>query len=553
MSSISTQQDYIEVLTGVSFYDYAWDDRSQGLFPKELLQLLKHLHENLELERQALLSSRKERQEKYDAGELPQYLDKNSAAVQGNWQIAPIPRDLLTRRVEITGPVHEAKMVINMLSRNEAGDRADTAMLDFEDSMKPTWENVINGFYNVIGAASLTLTDRKTLPNGSEKIYKLDPKDMALPMIRVRGLHLNEINLKINDQPISAGLFDLGVCFFHTAKILIAQGKTPKYYVPKCEHYLEARWWNKLFTMLEEALEISMGTLKVTFLIETLPAAFQIEEILYEIRDHAVAMNVGRWDKIFSDIKVLKNHAERNLADRGTITMKSPWMLNYAKRLIKICHSRGALAIGGMAAFTPGKTVEMREAQNIKVAEDKAFEVSIGHDGCWVSHPYFIGVALKAFPKNHQLDVLLEDFDKYPDIMPKAVGAKTLPGLRKNLRVGMAYMQGWNSGRGCVAWDNMMEDLATMEISRVQVWQWLRHNTRLDDDDYVDKEGVKKCFNEEFEKICEEIRESTAGQPEEVINDMITQFSRAKDEAEKLYLEERFRDFLTENSYLARA
>lgn len=549
MSKTVLQNDYIEVIPSVAFYYAAGTESAKSVLTPNFLELLKSLHEKFEPQRQALLEARTKRQEEYDRGQVPQYLDQNSEAAAGNWKVAAIPADLMRRRVEITGPVNSARLVINMLSPNEEGRCADTAMLDFEDSMKPSWANVISGIHNVIGAADGTLTDRKKMPDGSEKVYRLDAANMAVMMVRVRGIHLNEINLKINGQPVSAGLLDLAACFYHTAKKLISQGKTPKYYVPKCEHFLEARWWNNLFTELELALEIPMGTLKATFLIETLPAAYQIEEILYEVRDHAAGMNVGRWDKIFSDIKVLKNHKDRNLADRASITMLSPWMLNYAKRLIKICHNRGAFAIGGMSAFTPGKDATVREKQLAKVFEDKQFEAAIGHDGCWVSHPYFIGTAMLAFVSDNQLDRMLDDFDKYPDLLPRADGPKTLAGLRKNIRVGVAYVRGWKQDLGCIAWDDLMEDLATMEISRVQVWQWLHHRTRLDDGTEVCPDLVKKLFETELQQIETELGEAMKGQPEAVIEETLEQFREAKREAEEIFLQERFADFLTENSY----
>jgi len=275
------------------------------IFTPGFVKLLSALHDKFETKRQILLLERKYCQNHYNKGSLPQYLDKNSEALTTDWQVAAIPKDLMRRRVEITGPVNDPKMVINMLSRNKEGDRADTAMLDFEDSMKPIWTNVISGYRNVMTAVAGTLTHQSP-----GKTYKLNPKDMAGIMVRVRGLHLNESNIEIGGVPVSAGLLDLATCVYHTSKKLLAQKKTPKFYIPKCEHYLEARWWNKLFLNLERFMDLPKGTIKCTFLIETLPAAFQIEEILFELQDHIVGLNVGRWDKIFSDIKTLKHHAE---------------------------------------------------------------------------------------------------------------------------------------------------------------------------------------------------------------------------------------------------
>jgi malate synthase len=521
-----------EIHPGVKFSDRYWNQDYQNLFPFELIILLKKLHHKFEERRLSLLHERKERQCLFDSGDLPAYLTKDSQAIRGDWKISTIPSELLRRRVEITGPVNSTKMVINMLSRNEHGDRADMAMLDFEDSMKPTFRNVLNGFKNVIGAVSGDLSY-----STGKKNYTLNPKDKAYVMVRVRGLHLSESNVKIDGQKLSAGLFDLAVTFYHTARLYLQEGLTPKYYVPKCEHFLEARWWSDLFKELESSMGLPTPTLRTTFLIETLPATFQVEEILYEIRTHAVGLNVGRWDKIFSDIKVLRNHSDRVLPDRALITMERPWMENYAKRVIKICHDRGAFAMGGMAAFTPGKTSEEREEQTRKVLFDKSREAQWGHDGCWVSHPYFIGVALKAMSFENQLHRKL-DFDKYPDLIPKGSGPYTVKGLRTNVRVGIAYMYGWQTDLGCIALDNLMEDLATLEISRAQTWQWLRHGVVLDDGTKVTQELLLKVFDEEYERLLHEYQE----EPHSFLEQ---DFKEARNAAYALFAADELQDFLT--------
>jgi malate synthase len=528
-----------ETQNGFSFPQTFWSSEGGVLFPPELTGLLCELHREFDPERQRLLIERKKRQSLYDQGELPQYLDRHSEAVTGDWKVAPLPPELQCRRVEITGPVNSAKMVINMLNRNETGARADMAMLDFEDSMKPSFSNVLKGYKNVIGAVSGQLT-YSAPAEGSRpaKVYRLNSGDTAYVMVRVRGLHLNESNVKIDDEPISAGLLDLVTCFYHTAKIYLEKNLTPKFYVPKTEHYLEARWWKKLFTHLEKKLQLPIGTLRATFLIETLPATFQVEEILYEIRDHAAGLNVGRWDKIFSDIKVFKNHPDRILADRSTINMQKPWMENYAKRIIQICHRRGAFAMGGMSAFTPGKTSLQREEQSRKVFEDKQREASWGHDGCWVSHPYFIGIAMQAFQSQNQLHIEIPEFDKYSDILPVGGGPYTLNGLRTNLRVGIAYMHGWNKDIGCVAFDNLMEDLATLEISRAQTWQWLHHSITLDDGQKVTRQLVKEIFEEEREKILREWSE-------EENTDLVAELRKATDDASTIFLQNELPDFLS--------
>ncbi len=389
--------EFTDIGEGVTINSAAWTAQAQRVLVPEALALLSRLQRALEPRRQELLEARKTRQAAFDRGELPGFLDPDEHPdAHDDWQVAPLPADLLKRRVEITGPISDPKMVINMLSRTADGHRADAAMLDFEDAMKPSWNNVMQGVENLIGAAEGTLTFVKpATAETPEKVYKLDPDDMPLLMARVRGLHLSESNLLVDGTPVSGGLMDYVLSTFHTARTLMEKGKTPKFYVPKVEHYLEARWWNDLFTMVEEALDVAVGSFKATFLIETLPAAFQMEEILYELRRHAAGLNGGRWDKIFSDIKVLRAHSDRVMADRNTIGMNRPWMSNYVKHLIKVCHKHGAFGMGGMAPQTPGRTKEMRQQQVQKVVDDKIWEASIGHDGCWVSHPYFIGPAMK--------------------------------------------------------------------------------------------------------------------------------------------------------------
>ena len=538
---------------GVAVHDQAWTDQAERVLPPELLAILAELHHTLQPMRETLLADRTRRQAAFDDGALPGYLPEDEhPEARGDWQVAPLPDDLLQRRVEITGPVNNAKMVINMLSRNDQGDRADAAMLDFEDSMKPTWPNVLDGIENVAAAADGSLTYTKPATNGQpEKQHALDPDDMPLLMVRIRGLHLDESNVRVDGTPISGMLFDLACVAYHSAQTLLDQGKTPKYYVPKVEHYREARWVNTLFERVQTALSIPTGTFKATFLIETLPAAFQMEEILYEYREHAAGLNGGRWDKIFSDIKVLKEHPDRVLADRNWINIQRPWMEMYVKQLIKVCHKHGAFGMGGMAPHTPGKTEELREQQVAGVVDDKKFEASIGHDGCWVSHPYFIGPAMKPFKEKldaagatNQLDVI-PDIPDQPDLLPKGdVGPKTIDGIRVNVRVSIGYMKGWNQGLGCVAWDNRMEDLATFEISRAQIWQWLHHNVELDDGTAVTRDLIRRIFDEELATIEEEARGFFAGQPDAVIEKQIERFRQAREDAERIFTEETMRPFL---------
>ncbi|MGH9464324.1 MAG: malate synthase [Thermoanaerobaculia bacterium] len=537
--------DRVEVAPGVEVHAPAWTPAARRVLTPAAIRRLAALHRDFEPQRRILLAERRERQSAWDRGATPRHLDDPvTAPHRGEWRIAPLPRDLRRRRVEITGPVSDAKMVINMLTRNAAGERADAAMLDCEDSMKPSWANVVAGVGNLIGAVDGTLSYEPPAAAGRPaKLYRLEPDDMPLVMLRCRGLHLVESNLTVDGQPVAAGLFDLALAVHHTAATLLAQGKTPKYYVPKCEHYLEARWWNEIFAALEEAEGLTPGALRVTLLIETLPAAFQVEEILYELRERAAGLNVGRWDKIFSDIKVLAEHPDRVLADRATISLARPWMRAYAERLIAVCHRHGAFAMGGMAAFTPGRTAERREEQTRKVVDDKRFEAGLGHDGCWVSHPYFIGPALSAFPRDHQLDVRPAVAQR-PDLLPQGGGPRTLAGLAKNVRVGIAYLQGWQADLGCVAWEDLMEDLATLEISRAQTWQWLRHGVALYDGPRVDRALVEKVFAEELARIRAEL--SAAGTATAAADE----FAAAAEVARAIFTEERLRPFLTDRSPL---
>jgi malate synthase len=542
---------------GVALHAGADTPAARRVLPHDALALVARLHRALEPQRRRLLAARAERQRAWDAGAAPERLpDDVLAESRGDWRVAPLPDDLLTRRVEITGPVSDARMVINMLSRTADGDRADAAMLDFEDSMKPAWDNVVAGVENVVGAARGSLTAVKTDADGTVlKTYALDPDDMPLLMVRVRGLHLDESNVRVDGRPVAAGLLDLALCAFHTARTLVEQGKTPKYYVPKVEHHCEARWWNRLFSLLEDELDLAPSTLRATFLIETLPAALQMEAVLYEIREHAAGLNGGRWDKIFSDIKCLRTHPDRVLADRATIGMNRPWMRDYAKELIRVCHRHGAFAMGGMAAYTPGRDPETREDQTAKVVADKEFEASIGHDGCWVSHPYFIGPAMRPFldaldGAPNQLDAMPDGLPDVPDLMPKGGGPYTLDGLRTNVRVAIGYTKGWNEDVGCVAWDDLMEDLATLEISRAQVWQWRSQAVRLESGETVTDALVRQVFDEEEAKIVDALAGAFRG---EALDRERALYRQAAADARAVFLEDEMRPFLALASPLADA
>jgi malate synthase len=541
---------WTRVADGVEVYAAAWSGRARRLLPPDLLEAVAEVQRSLQPRRAELLAARRERQAAYDDGARPDYLPEDELpAARGDWAVAPLPEDLRRRRVEITGPVNNAKMVINMLSRNAEGDRADAAMLDFEDSMKPTWANVLAGLENVKGAAEGSLTFvRPASGDRPAKTYALDPDDMPLVMVRIRGLHLDESNVRVDGRPVSAAVFDLVCTAYHSARALLDRGRTPKYYIPKVEHYTEAAWMDALLRAVQERLGVDPGTFRVTFLIETLPAAYQMEEILYVARDHAAGLNGGRWDKIFSDIKVFREHADRVLADRNWIDIQRPWMQQYVKQLIRACHRRGALGMGGMAPQTPGRTAEERAAQVEAVVADKRFEAAIGHDGCWVSHPYFIGPALRPFAERldaagapNQLDVI-PDLPARPDLLPRPTGPKTLDGLRVNVRVSIGYMKGWNDDVGCVAWDNRMEDLATFEISRAQTWQWLHHRVALDGGARVTRERVRRVFAEELASIVAEVQ-AVHGEGADAERE-IERYRRAAADAERIFTEARMRPFL---------
>lgn len=541
---------YREIAPGIQVSKAAWDKKAQTLLTPEYLKILATLHRNLDRRRIQLLAVRQRKSEHYDQGALPCHLSPDPKITKGDWKVAPIPEDLKNRRVEITGPVNDTKMVINMLSRfGQSGARADMAMLDFEDSMRPTWKNVMDGVFNVIGASRGELSYVKKGKDGhSDKVYRLDPNDMAGVMVRVRGLHLNESNILIDGSKVSGALLDLSLCYFHTAQNFIDRGKTPKYYIPKIEYALEGAWWNDLFVQVQELSGHPRGTLRATFLIETLPAAFEMEQILYQIREHASGMNVGRWDKIFSDIKTLKMHKKLLSPDRAEIDMSKYWMDNYAKKLVKICHRRGAYAIGGMAAFTPGKDPDERKAQTEKVLRDKKNEFKIGHDGCWVSHPYFISPALECFPKSNQLEKILDDFEEHPELIMDGKGVRTRKGLQTNIRVGIAYLRGWNKGLGCIALDNLMEDLATLEISRTQVWQWLHYGIELQSGEIVNRTLIAEVFEQELQKILHELIQQNL--PEKVTLRFAKEYECASKEAFELFTQAELTPFLESDSPL---
>ncbi len=445
----------------------------------EALAFVGELHRRFEPQRRELLAARAERQARIDAGEMPEFLAATKEVREGDWQVAPVPHDLQDRRVEITGPV-DRKMVINALNSG-----ARCFMADFEDANSPTWRNCVEGQVNLTDAIERTIE----LDTG-EKTYRLND-DVATLIVRPRGWHLDERN--VPGGTVSASLFDFGLYLHRNAHRLLERGTGPYLYLPKLESHLEARLWNDVFDFTENTLGLDRGTIRATVLIETILAAFEMEEILFELRDHIVGLNAGRWDYIFSIIKKFRTRPEFVLPDRAQVTMTVPFMRAYTELLVKTCHGRGAHAMGGMAAFVPSRRdAEVNERAFAKVAEDKEREAGAGFDGTWVAHPDLVAVALREFDlvldgRPNQVERLREEVDiAVIDLLDVAVpgGEITEEGVAGNVSVGIRYLESWLRGVGAVALDNLMEDAATAEIARSQIWQWLRHG-RLERDRVV--------------------------------------------------------------------
>ncbi len=447
-------------------------------------------------ERRRLLARRLEVQAKLDAGAKPDFLPETKKIRDADWTVAPLPKDLLDRRVEITGPV-DRKMIINALNSG-----ANVFMADFEDSTTPTWANLIEGQINLRDAVagSIAFTD----PN-SGKHYQLGPKPAVLK-VRPRGWHLDERHLLVDGQPMSGSLFDFGLYFFHNAKTLLAKGSGPYFYLPKMESHLEARLWNQVFNHAQSALDVPQGSIKATVLIETILASFEMDEILWELRQHSAGLNCGRWDYIFSFIKKFGKQPWAMLPDRGEVTMTSHFLRSYSQLVIKTCHRRQVHAIGGMAAQIPIKNdPAANQAALDKVTADKQREAGDGHDGTWVAHPGLVAVAKQVFdaamPQANQIARQRQDVHvTAADLVSVPTGNKTEAGLRQNLNVGIGYIEAWLRGVGCVPLYNLMEDAATAEISRAQVWQWIRHGAKLNDGRAVDTALCRQLLAEELEK-----------------------------------------------------
>ena len=494
-----------------------------GVLTPEALDFVVALQREFADRREELLLARADRQERIAAGELPGFLEATHAVRAGDWRVSPVPADLQDRRVEITGPAGDRKMVINAFNSG-----ARIYMADFEDANSPTWENVLGGQLNLTDAIERTIS----LEQG-EKRYALND-DVAVLLVRPRGWHLQERHVEVDGKHVSAGLFDFGLYLHRNAERLLERGTGPYFYLPKLESHLEARLWNDVFSYAEDRLGLLRGTIKATVLIETILAAFEMDEILFELREHSAGLNAGRWDYIFSVIKKFRDREEFVLPDRAQVTMTVPFMRAYTDLLVRTCHRRGAHAIGGMAAFIPNRRdPEVTEVALARVREDKQRESGDGFDGTWVAHPDLVPVATAEFDailgeRPNQLERLREDVSTQAvDLLNVAAtpGEITEAGVRANVSVGIRYIAAWLQGVGAAAIDNLMEDAATAEISRSQIWQWLHHG---------------KVERADVERIIGEVM---AGLPDEPV------YREARDVFEKVALREIFVEFLTLTAY----
>jgi malate synthase len=474
---------------------------AEGILNERALALVAGLHRQFNGRRLELLARRRERQAELDAGQLPGFLATTTAIRAADWRVAPVPADLEDRRVEITGPV-ERKMMINALN-----SRARAFMADCEDSCAPTWENVVRGQQNLKDAVDRSISFEDP---ASGKRYRLNEKTATL-IVRPRGWHLPEKHVLVDGEVTSGSLFDFAVYLANNHESLARRGTGPYFYLPKMESHLEARLWNDVFVAAQDWLGMARGTIKATVLIETILAAFEMDEILYELREHSAGLNCGRWDYIFSFIKKFRNRADYVLPDRSSVTMERHFLKSYVDLLIKTCHRRGAHAMGGMAAQIPIKNdPAANEAAMARVRADKLREARAGHDGTWIAHPGLADIALEAFDSvmkgPNQIDVLRADASvTAADLLEVPEGVITDAGLRHNIRVGVQYVEAWLGGQGCVPLYNLMEDAATAEISRAQIWQWLRHGARTSDGRALTRERFDATLAEEMQVIAREV------------------------------------------------
>jgi malate synthase len=513
----------------------------EEILTPEALNFVEQLERRFGKRRGELLAAREKRQEEINAGKLPGFLPETKHIRESDWTIAPLPEDLQDRRVEITGPT-DRKMIINALNSG-----AKIFMADCEDSTSPTWESIVGGQINLRDAVNRTISFEN--PNG--KKYELN-EETAVLMVRPRGWHLEEKHVLLDGNPISGGIFDFAMYFFHNAKKLVEQGTGPYFYLPKMESHLEARLWNDVFVYAEDELGLPQGTIKATVLIETILASFEMNEILYELKEHSAGLNCGRWDYIFSYLKKLRSQVDVILPDRSQVTMTVPFMRSYSLLTIQTCHRRKAPAMGGMAAQIPIKNDAVANDEAFaKVRADKEREARDGHDGTWVAHPGLVPVALEAFNKEmpepnqinsgKQMDIEVNG----EDLLAVPEGTITEAGVRMNINVGIQYVASWLNGRGAAPIHNLMEDAATAEISRAQLWQWIRHRKGvLDDGRKVTVEMYQQLKEEELEKIKQEVGEAAFEKG---------RFDQAVVLFDELILNDEFVEFLTLPGYRALA
>jgi malate synthase len=509
------------------------EDFTKQVETKEAVQFVVDLVRQFSPRVKSLLEARQKRQRLFDFGFVPSFLAQTKNIRESDWKVAPIPVELQDRRVEITGPV-ERKMIINALNSG-----ANVFMADFEDSNSPTWENVIQGQINMMDAVRRTIS----FTNEAGKEYRLNEKTAVL-MVRPRGWHLVEKHFQVDGKSVPASLFDFGFYFFHNAKELMARGSAPYFYLPKMEAHEEARLWNDVFVYAQEKLQVPVGTIRATCLIETITAAFEMDEILWELKDHSAGLNCGRWDYMFSFIKKFSENPKYILPDRAQVTMDKAFLDAYVRLLIQTCHRRGVHAMGGMAAQIPIKNdPEANEAAMTKVRADKLREVKAGHDGTWVAHPGLISLAREIFdlhmPQPNQIaDVQPDYVVTQEELLQVHQGTRTEVGLRHNIRIGIQYLEAWLRGVGCVPIYNLMEDAATAELSRAQVWQWLHHRATVDGE-ALSLERFEKIANEEMNQIEKEVG------PKFVMG----QFQKAYEIFIELSTSYFFKDFLTVAAY----
>ncbi|EGR3414157.1 malate synthase A [Vibrio parahaemolyticus] len=476
----------------------------QAIFPVEAQTFLSLLCEKFAGRVEELLEAREEKQARIDAGELPDFLPDTQDIREGSWKILGIPHDLQDRRVEITGPT-DRKMVINALNAN-----VKVFMADFEDSMSPAWDKVLDGQVNLRDAVNGNIS--YTNPSNGKHYQLVD--DPAVLICRVRGLHLKEKHVTWHGQIIPGALFDFALYFYNNHKALLQKGSGPYFYLPKLQSHHEAKWWSEVFHFTEEYFGLETGTIKATVLIETLPAVFEMDEILFSLKEHIVGLNCGRWDYIFSYIKTLKKHPDRVLPDRQVVTMDKPFLNAYSRLLVRTCHKRGAFAMGGMAAFIPAKDPQENQKVLDKIHNDKSLEANNGHDGTWVAHPGLADTAMEVFSaalgeRTNQLDVSRSEDAPITaaELLEPCDGERTEEGMRHNIRVALQYIEAWISGNGCVPIYGLMEDAATAEISRASIWQWIQHGKSLDNGQQVTKALFETYLQEEVEVVKQEVGE----------------------------------------------